>query len=680
MLTTSFIRFSLTLFLLYATTVVFVTGTTFILPGKVQASSTTTITVDVSQNLGLMPSITATGMELSQWGNDFYKFYFRKKYTDEIKNIGSIYRTGLNLKYHVSDLSHNSKEYMDYLNDLDNIILPYEKTGINLIFTIYGMPKWLSKRCIKNKGGEYVCGPNWGATPPVDYNAWAEHVKGIVSYYKHKLGLDLWYEVWNEPDQGYLYSNTDFWLGSQEDYFTLYKYGVKGAREADPHVKIGGPAASVWDKGVIKEFIKYAAINNLPIDFITWHTYVGWNNFWGTKSEYQEMAGNIRKWLRQYGYDENIPLVIDEWNHDANLVNLEDHATERNSAYTIFAIFQMLETGIDKQTFFNFVDFDRNLVFSGSSGIMSNDGIIKSVYNAFKALSRLQGKSENEITNRLQTNITCNDGFPAAIASQTKDSLKLRMLISNYIPSKHMLKNAFPLKAYRYALKYSRKPRKMTLNLKNIPFSGEAIMTTYLIDNDHSNSCGYNKKTEVIQTDTPCGNNGIIDKFVMQAKSETQEKALFEAIAYLKNKGYLENQIEIIAKQIRNCFQISRESIFKDCISSSLESICSQVMDLGVYPTDCAVLELDIIACNKVYHNAYDNLYFSGNHTSFSGQAINVSMWIDKINNDPNVCLEGSTQTKQIHITDGSYQETITLQPYAVFLMEITLPQTPAHE
>ncbi|MCC7211727.1 MAG: hypothetical protein IT451_07715, partial [Candidatus Brocadia sp.] len=324
MLTTSFIRFSLTLFLLYATTVVFVTGTTFILPGKVQASSTTTITVDVSQNLGLMPSITATGMELSQWGNDFYKFYFRKKYTDEIKNIGSIYRTGLNLKYHVSDLSHNSKEYMDYLNDLDNIILPYEKTGINLIFTIYGMPKWLSKRCIKNEGGEYVCGPNWGATPPMDYDAWAEHVKGIVSYYKQKLGLDLWYEVWNEPDQGYLYANTDFWLGSQEDYFTLYKYSAKGAREADPHVKIGGPAASVWDKGVVEEFIKYAATNSLPIDFITWHTYVGWNNFWGTKSEYQEMAGNIRKWLRQYGYDENIPLVIDEWNHDANLVNLED--------------------------------------------------------------------------------------------------------------------------------------------------------------------------------------------------------------------------------------------------------------------------------------------------------------------------------------------------------------------
>ncbi|MBE7444259.1 MAG: hypothetical protein HS132_03070 [Planctomycetia bacterium] len=47
-------------------------------------------------------------------------------------------------------------------------------------------------------------------------------------------------------------------------------------------MKIGGPASSVWDNGAIEEFIKYAATNNLPIDFITWHMYAGWNNFGDT--------------------------------------------------------------------------------------------------------------------------------------------------------------------------------------------------------------------------------------------------------------------------------------------------------------------------------------------------------------------------------------------------------------
>ncbi|WP_162183240.1 GH39 family glycosyl hydrolase [Candidatus Brocadia sinica] len=408
------------------------------------ASNTTEITVDVSQNLGQMPGIAAVGIELSQWGDDFYKFYFRKKYEDDIENVGSIYRTGLNLRYHVSDLSNDIEKYMDRLNDFNNTTLSYKKQGVDLILTIYGMPKWLSKRCVKNKDGKYVCGPNWGATPPTDYDAWAEHVKGIVGYYKYKLGLDLWYEIWNEPDQGYLFSNTDFWFGSQEEYFTLYKYSVKGALEADPHVKIGGPGASIWDKGVIEEFIKYAATNNLPIDFITWHMYVGWNNFWGTKAEYREMASSIKQWLKQYGYDENTPLIIDEWNYDASLNDLEDHTTERTSAYAIFAIFQILDTGINKQAFFNFVDFEHNPLFSGCPGIMSNDGIIKSVYNAFKALSILQGKQENGINNRLKADITSKDGFLAAIASQTKDSRKVRILISNYVPSKRMLKNAFP--------------------------------------------------------------------------------------------------------------------------------------------------------------------------------------------------------------------------------------------
>ncbi|MBE7444260.1 MAG: hypothetical protein HS132_03075 [Planctomycetia bacterium] len=108
--------------------------------------------------------------------------------------------------------------------------------------------------------------------------------------------------------------------------------------------------------------------------------------------------------------------------------------------------FNMLETGIDKQAFFNIADFERNSIFSGNPGIMSNDGIIKSVYNAFKALSVLQGKQENEITNRLKADIASEDGFVAAIASQTKDNRKVRMLISNYIPSNRMLKNAFPQK------------------------------------------------------------------------------------------------------------------------------------------------------------------------------------------------------------------------------------------
>lgn len=671
---TVFINEFIQLFLRYVIIVVLVIGMTFLFPGKTRASNTTAITVDASQNLGQMPGIAAVGMELSQGGDNFYKFYFRKKYAEDIENTGSIYRTGLNLRYHVSDLSDDIEEYMDHLNDFNNTTLLYKKKGVDLILTIYGMPKWLSKRCRKNTDGKYICVPHWGATPPTDYDAWAEHVKRIVSYYKYKLGLDLLYEIWNEPDQGYLFSNTDFWLGSQEEYFKLYKYSVKGVREADPDAKIGGPASSIWDKGVIEEFIKYAATNNLPIDFITWHTYVGWNNFWGTRREYQEMANTIRKWLKQYGYDENTPLIIDEWNYDASLIDIKDHTTERTSAYVIFAIFQMFETGIDKQAFFNFVDFEHNPLFSGSPGIMSNEGIIKSVYNAFKALSILQGKPESEISNRLKANITSKDGFLAAIASQTKDNRKVRILISNYIPSNRMIKNAFPLKTYPYALKYRKKPRKITLNLKNIPFSGDAIMTTYLIDKDHSNSCRYNKKTEEIQTDTPCGNNGIVDKLVMQAKIETQEKALLEAIAYLKYKGYLQSQIDIIAKQLRNCFQINRKSIFKDCISPSLELICSQVMSLGSYPPDCTVFEQDVIDCNNVYHNTYDNLYFSGDHTSFTGQAINVSMWIDKINNDTNISLEGSKQMKQINITNGSYQETLTLQPYSVALVEINIP------
>ncbi|KAA0245807.1 MAG: hypothetical protein DYG83_00005, partial [Candidatus Brocadia sp. AMX2] len=378
--------------------------------------------------------------------------------------------------------------------------------------------------------------------------------------------------------------------------------------------------------------------------------------------------------LKQYGYDENTPLIIDEWNYDASLNDLEDHTTERNSAYAVYAMHNMLDTGIDKQAFFNFVDFEHNPLFSGSTGAMSNEGVIKSVYNALKALAIVQGEPENEIPNRLKADVH-DDTFLAAIASQTHDNRTIRILISNYIPTAAMLKNAFPPETYPSALKYRKNPREITLNLKNIPFSGDATMTTYLIDKDHANSCRYNKKTEEEQTDSPCGTNGIVDKLVLQAESESQEKAFLEAIYYLKDKGYTESQIAIITRQLGNCFKMDRESIFTDCISTSLESACAQVISTGSYPPDCNVFEQDVIDCNNVYHNTHDDLYFFGDHTSLSGQTITVSTWIDKINNDPNISLEGSEQTKQIHIINGSYQEVITLQPYAVFLVEITFLQ-----
>ncbi|MBE7444258.1 MAG: hypothetical protein HS132_03065 [Planctomycetia bacterium] len=63
-----------------------------------------------------MPGIAAVGVELSQW-EMIFQVLFSEKYEEDIENAGSIYRTGLNLRYHVSDLSNDIQKYMDHLND-----------------------------------------------------------------------------------------------------------------------------------------------------------------------------------------------------------------------------------------------------------------------------------------------------------------------------------------------------------------------------------------------------------------------------------------------------------------------------------------------------------------------------------------------------------------------------------
>ena len=71
-------------------------------------------------------------------------------------------------------------------------------------------------------------------------------------------------------------------------------------------------------------------------------------------------------------------------------------------------------------------------------------------------------------------------------------------------------------------------------------------------------------------------------------------------------------------------------------------------------------------------------LFYYGKYTDSNGKTIRNSMWIDKINRDLNISLEGSKKTKEITIQNsGIYKEIITMQPNAVVLIEISKVESP---
>ena len=98
------------------------------------------------------------------------------------------------------------------------------------------------------------------------------------------------------------------------------------------------------------------------------------------------------------------------------------------------------------------------------------------------------------------------------------------------------------------------------------------------------------------------------------------------------------------------------------CVQKTVDSTCSE------YPNiNCDKLKQDLKDAYAKYQEIYDALLYYGKYNNLS-----ISTWINKINNDKNVSLEGSKQIKTIEIKNGIYQGAIKLEPYDVKLIEIT--------
>lgn len=663
------------------------------------------VSIDASHNLGEMP-------ELFQAGIFGYQGFSPGEYSVErITNDYKIGQIAIPIDW----------DYYETRNDF-LMSLPFSKTtnwALNIerehgevIINIFKIPQWLQDPDIEDYA-EY--------SPPGDLNEWAETIRLLVDFFNNQIGLDPIYLLWDEPDMTIPTPGVPLWTGTENEFFELYKYTVLGAKRADHNARIAGPGDSGLgsyfpgsQSPMAYNFIAYCSrtglpevgLSKLPIDDFVWHDF-------GLFSS--SNAAQARQWLAEFDYQES-SLTLGSWNSWAFLQNNEspERDTEYTSAYIIGNLYRMDESGIDKHMFFTIqdeIDTFPNPQFTGRFGLFTPSQIIKPSYNSFKALSILNGKREGETPLRLETSFDYMS-FITAIASQNRDGSTIRVLISNYIPDRnvigylvrtfkscvlatgyteeqyniitHLLKNSidnnpfdvisveylqqivdltdFPAdveqdldacilvmdEKYNELQYLAENQRQVILNLKNIPFSGEAVISTYTIDREHSNSCYYNKETEPFLTDTACGIDGAIDQAVAQAKND----AMSVGLDFLLANGYSQAQITELSNCLKN--PVCR-------VSDLVESYC------GLYPSACEKLKNDLNEAKILYKT----LVYYGTYTASDGITYIIPVFIDKINNLKEVSLEGSKQEKQVIVSDGSYTETFTMQPYSVVLIEL---------
>jgi xylan 1,4-beta-xylosidase len=286
-------------------------------------------------------------------------------------------------------------QYIDALYDflLSIKIKPFVELGF--------MPSALAS------GNETIFWWKGNVTPPKDYKKWEDLIRNLTQHFTERYGAEevkTWYfEVWNEPNL-----SPGFWTGTQEEYFKLYEYSARAIKSVNAAYKVGGPATAgaAW----VPETIEFCSKNNVPLDFISTHTY-GVNQ--GYLDEYGSTGTVLSKDEASISGD-----VLNSRKQISNSVkpNLELHYTEWSSSYTpadpihdsyhsaayILQKLKQVGNAANSMSYWVFTDIfeepgPRFTPFHGGFGLLNTQGIKKPAYFSYALLNKL-GKTELQNT------------------------------------------------------------------------------------------------------------------------------------------------------------------------------------------------------------------------------------------------------------------------------------------
>ncbi|MEQ8552551.1 MAG: hypothetical protein RIC53_07845 [Cyclobacteriaceae bacterium] len=253
-------------------------------------------------------------------------------------------------------------------------------------------------------------------TPPKDYEKWGALVKNLTEHFTKRYGADevkTWYfEVWNEPNL-----TPGFWTGSQEEYFKLYEYAVRAVKSVNPAYPVGGPATAgaAWET----EMIDFCVKNNVPIDFVSTHSY-------GVKQGFLDEFGQTGTVLAKDEFAVSGDVLQSRKEiAESPLPNLELHYTEWSASYTpadpihdtyheaAYVLQKLKQSGdaVNSMSFWVFTDIfeepgPRYEAFHGGFGMLNTQGINKPVFYAYQFLNRL---GNIQLVNDDQTSWACKD-------------------------------------------------------------------------------------------------------------------------------------------------------------------------------------------------------------------------------------------------------------------------------
>lgn len=258
-------------------------------------------------------------------------------------------------------------------------------------------------------------------TPPKDWGKWDGLITALVQHWTTRYGADevkKWpFEVWNEPNHVAFWSPND---NSQrmEEYFTLYAHTARAIQSVNPAYRVGGPASA--GPAYIGALIEYCTKNNVPLDFISYHSYglaggPGGLDEFGNKVLYvspnpHSVAGNAHSQDATIAKSSkpHLPVHITEWS--ASYSNRDPVHDDYFSAPYILEQLKNTES-LGSMSYWTFTDiFEETGIptrpFHGGFGLLNLQGIKKPAYFAYRFLHQL---GNQELVNSDEHSWVCRD-------------------------------------------------------------------------------------------------------------------------------------------------------------------------------------------------------------------------------------------------------------------------------
>ena len=144
--------------------------------------------------------------------------------------------------------------------------------------------------------------------PPQDTKKWIDICSHIIRHYTQGWANGFhfpirYWEIWNEPE------GEATWGGGQEEFLQFYAEVATELKKQFPGLKFGGPAHCGYADSVTPVFINYCAEHHVPLDFYSYHQYIGEPFGWIQKS-----PAIVRKQLDAAGF-RDAEIFLDEWHY-----------------------------------------------------------------------------------------------------------------------------------------------------------------------------------------------------------------------------------------------------------------------------------------------------------------------------------------------------------------------------